>query len=379
MKIAIVASPYIPVNKHSQKGTEIWVYRYLKALKKFIQQTKENIKITLFASKDSTKIFPLQHLNINASLKEKEIGKRHHSYFELSLLNKAFFQQERFDLYHINFAAGEVVLPFARFVKKPILITPHKIFTKSYFKKLFPLYQNLKNVFYIPISKRQSNFIHFRKLKPILHGIETKIYQFNPKEGNYILFVGRAIPEKGLDLVFRITNRLKVKTEISAIRKFEHLEWFKKLKKANESLIKEKLINISYEKPEKEDIIPLLQKARLLIFPVRYEEPFGMVMIESMACGTPVVAFARGSVPEVIKDGETGFIVNPSDDDLRGQWLIKKTGVKGLVEAVKRIYSMPQDQYQKMRLNCRRHVEKNFTIERMVNDYIKTYRQICSQ
>lgn len=99
-------------------------------------------------------------------------------------------------------------------------------------------------------------------------------------------------------------------------------------------------------------------------------------MIEAMACGTPVVAYARGSVPEVIKDGETGFIVNPSDTDIRGNWIIKKTGIEGLCEAVERIYSMPEDQYRQMRRNCRAHVEKNFTVERMVDEYEKVYKEI---
>lgn len=103
---------------------------------------------------------------------------------------------------------------------------------------------------------------------------------------------------------------------------------------------------------------------------------FGLVMIGVMSCGTPVVAYARGSVPEVIKDGETGFIVNPSDEDKRGDWIIKKTGIEGLVEAVKRIYSMPENQYQQLRKNCRRHIENNFTAERMINDYVQVYQEI---
>jgi glycosyltransferase involved in cell wall biosynthesis len=101
-----------------------------------------------------------------------------------------------------------------------------------------------------------------------------------------------------------------------------------------------------------------------------------MVMIEAMACGTPVVAFARGSVPEVIKDGETGFIVNPSDEDKQGDWIFKRTGVDGFGEAVERIYSMPDTEYRKMRYACRRHVEENFTVEKMVNGYETVYRKI---
>jgi len=83
-----------------------------------------------------------------------------------------------------------------------------------------------------------------------------------------------------------------------------------------------------------------LGKARAFLFPIKWEEPFGMVMLEAMACGTPVIAYNRGSVPEIVKDGVTGFIVNPPKTDLQDQsdkeWIIKKRGIEGLVEAVGR-------------------------------------------
>ena len=116
------------------------------------------------------------------------------------------------------------------------------------------------------------------------------------------------------------------------------------------------------------------QHARLFIFPIHWEEPFGLVLIESLVCGTPVVAYARGSVPEIIKDGVTGFIVNESEETKRGDWIIKKTGIEGLCEAVEKIYSMPKDEYEKMRKTCRDDVEKRFTVERMVTDYEALYK-----
>ena len=119
--------------------------------------------------------------------------------------------------------------------------------------------------------------------------------------------------------------------------------------------------------------------SKLTLFPIQWEEPFGLVMIESMATGTPVIGFARGSVAEVIRDGETGFIINPSADDIRGNWIIKKTGIEGMIEAVKRIYSMPEAEYSNMRRNCRKHVEENFSIKHMVDEYEKAYNKILSK
>ena len=127
--------------------------------------------------------------------------------------------------------------------------------------------------------------------------------------------------------------------------------------------------------PRREEV---MGRAKCLLFPIKWEEPFGMVLIEAMACGTPVVAYARGSVPEIIKDGETGFIVNSSDSDIRGDWIVKKTGIAGLCEAVEKIYSMSKVEYQKMRHACRTHVEANFTVEKMADNYEKVYQKILS-
>lgn len=100
------------------------------------------------------------------------------------------------------------------------------------------------------------------------------------------------------------------------------------------------------------------------------------MFIEAMATGSPVVTFARGSAPEIIVDGETGFLVNQSDEYIRGNWIIKKTGVEGLCEAVNKIYSMPDDQYRKMRQAARRRVEENFTVEKMVEGYENVYIKV---
>jgi glycosyltransferase involved in cell wall biosynthesis len=116
-----------------------------------------------------------------------------------------------------------------------------------------------------------------------------------------------------------------------------------------------------------------------MLAPLTWEEPFGLTLIESMACGTPVIAFARGSVPEIIEDGKTGYIVNSSEDDKRGDFVIKKTGIEGLCEAVERIYDMSEEGYRQMRKNCRAHVENNFTVERMVDQYEALYKEILAK
>ena len=103
--------------------------------------------------------------------------------------------------------------------------------------------------------------------------------------------------------------------------------------------------------------------------PIQWDEPFGLVMIEAMACGTPVIAFNRGSVSEVVKHGKTGFIVKPFNKNGR-------PNIEDFAKAVKKLYQMPEKEYIKMRHNCRKHVEKNFTVEKMVDGYEKLYYKI---
>ena len=102
------------------------------------------------------------------------------------------------------------------------------------------------------------------------------------------------------------------------------------------------------------------QQAKALLFPIQWEEPFGLVMVEAMACGTPVIAYNRGSVSEIVKDGVTGFVVPP------------EKGVAGLVEAIKKIDHID-------RAACRKHVEEHFTVEKMVDGYETVYKKVLQK
>ena len=109
------------------------------------------------------------------------------------------------------------------------------------------------------------------------------------------------------------------------------------------------------------------------------EEAFGLVFAESMACGTPVVVYARGSAPEIIRDGETGFLVNPSDGDIRGDWIVKRTGFAGLCEAVDRVYAMAPQEYYRMRQACRKRAVEHFSAERMARLYLDVYARLTDK
>ncbi len=371
MRIAIIASNILPISKNTKKGTELFIYHFIENLAKF----KNQLKITLFASGDSQVSVPLISVNKIGSFIDPKIGKTYHKIFELALIGKALEMQNQFDIFHVHIECGEVILPFAHFSKIPILITIHGDLTLPYKKDYFKIFSNLSNVYFIPCSNSQKKIIPFLNyLKTIYHGVDINLFNFSSKTENNLIWAGRGIPIKGLDIALETAKRTNKKIKIFPLKKEEYSNWLNtQIKKYQKQILKiEKNI-------EQIKLFSEIKNAKLFLFPIQWEEPFGLVMIESMATGTPVVAFARGSVPEVIKDGETGFIVNPSDDDIRGNWIVKKTGIEGLCEAVERIYSMPEKEYQEMRYNCRKHVEKYFTVERMVDEYIKVYQEVIEK
>lgn len=374
MKVAIVSTNSVKIYKNIKKGTEIFVYFLIKNLVKY----KKDIKITAFASGNSKLPVKIESVNHLSSSEDKNIGLRNQGIFDLALLSKAFSQQNMFDLFHVNMGCGESTLPFVHFINKPIIITFHGPLDLPFQRKIYSLFNHLKNVFFVSISNAQRKPCpNLNYIRTIYHGVDTKhSFLFNSIGGKEIMWSGRAVPEKGLEYILTVIKKTKKKAKLFPIIKEEYFDWLQReiIKKRN--IINEVVrIGISFDVSRKE-LNQNYQTSRLFLNPVEVEEGFGFTMVESMACGTPVVAYARGSIPEIVKDGETGFIVNSSDTDVRGNWIIKKTGIEGLCEAVERIYAMPEDEYRKMRLACRQHVEKNFTVERMVDQYEEVYKEV---
>lgn len=375
MKIAIVCSNLTSITKLTKKGTEIFDYILINNLAK----TDKNLDITAFASGDSDLPVKTESVDYHSSVSDKSIiQKDKHIIFELALLSKAFSMQDDFDLYHINIGDGDIALPFAPFVKKPILITLHYTQAAEYIDKYFSLFEGIKNVSFVSISNAQRNFFpDLNYAATIHHGIETNKFTFNLLGGENIMWAGRGTPEKGLGIVTQILKKVKRKAKTFPLKKKEHIEWLNEQTVDLKASIADDNIVIEFDK-DRLDLIPHYQLSKLFLFPIQWEEPFGLVLIESLSCGTPVVAYARGSVPEVIQDGKTGFLVNPSETDIRGHWIVKKTGVEGLCEAIERIYSMPEKKYQEIRSNCRSLVEESFSANRMVKEYLKVYKKLVS-
>lgn len=250
----------------------------------------------------------------------------------------------KFDIIHIH--PVDRALPFARILKTPTVYTLHDPIY-PWRKSIFQLYQTSQQ-YYISISNAQ------RKLAPdlnwaetVYNGLDLKKFPFNEEPENHLLFLGRILAKKGANLAIKAATLAKEKLIIAGSPSTGRY-WDTKIKPYLSKDIKY-VNNIPYEETYR-----YYGRARALLCPIQWEEPFGLTFIEAMACGTPVIAFDRGSAKEVIKDGKTGFIVK---------------NLKEMIGAIKKINQID-------RKECRRRVEKYFTREKMIEEYEKIFYKI---
>ena len=230
-------------------------------------------------------------------------------------------------------------------------------------------FRHFKNDNYIFISHSQvKNFKGLvRTAGVVYHGIKVNKFPFLQKEGEYLAFLGRYIEAKGITDGIAAARRSNILLKMIGEDAYRALPYYQNriLPHLKKGVVEDETFF------GKSDRGPFLKNAKALLFPIQWEEPFGMVMIEAMACGTPVIAYNRGSVSEIVRDGLTGFIIDQDDKDRpgKGKWVIKKQGVAGLVEAINRIGEIDRE-------NCRKHIEENFTVEKMVEGYEEVYKRV---
>ncbi|MFH0750145.1 MAG: glycosyltransferase [Candidatus Gottesmanbacteria bacterium] len=226
---------------------------------------------------------------------------------------------------------------------------------------------------YVSISNSQRiGKVRLHFVDTVYHGIHLSKYIYSEQHENHLIHFGRIMEDKGTDDAIKVAALVHMSLQIatSTIRGNRSAEFYNT--KIAPLIDGKQISSVGFL--ENEEKSRYIGGGKAFLFPLKWEEPFGLVMIEAMACGTPVIAYNRGSVPEVVKDGVTGFIIDQDDEDRpgKGSWVIKKQGIEGLVEAVKRIGEID-------RLACRKHVEEHFTVEKMVTGYEAVYKQILKK
>jgi len=338
MRIAQVSPLYESVPPKYYGGTER-VVSYL--TEELVRQGHE---VTLFASADSTtraRLIP--PCRVSLRLQKECIDQLAHHIVMLELVAKHALD---FDVIH--FHIDYLHFPLSRRQSIPHLTTLHG---RLDIPDLVPLYREFAEMPVVSISTAQRVPLPWANwLATVHHGLPKELYRFHPAPGKYLLFLGRISPEKRIDRAIEIARRIAMPLKIAAKVDNVDRQYFKQI---IEPLLT--LPGIEYvgevgdgEKDE------LLGNAYALVFPIDWPEPFGLVMIEAMACGTPVIAYRQGSVAEVLDDGVTGFIVDGLDDAVR---------------AVERVKELD-------RRRCRQVFEERFAVARMAREYLVLYERL---
>jgi len=338
MKIAQVSPLYESVPPKLYGGTERVVHNLTEAL------VAQGHEVTLFASGDSVtsaKLVPAckKALRLDPDCIDSLVQ-------HFSLMEMVQKESHHFDIIHSHI--DYLFFPIMRRSEHAYITTLHG---RLDLPELQPLYKEFREIPLVSISNSQRKPIPYAKwMGTVYHGLPLDLYHFNEAGGKYLAFVGRISPEKRIDRAVEIAIKAGVPLRIAAkVDKADQEYYETKIK----HLLDHPLVEFIGEVGEK-DKEELLGNALGLIYPIDWPEPFGLAMIEAMACGTPVIAYNCGSVPEVIDEGQTGFVVNSQE------------------EAVKAVLNLSAVS----RKTCREIFEKRFSVQRMADDYLAIYESL---
>ncbi len=300
--------------------------------------------VTLFASGDSVTSAKLEPMWPRALRLDNSI--RDPNALHMMALERVRQQVQDFDVLHFHLD----YYPFSLFLRQPtpFVTTLHGRLDLLEHQPVFSVFSSVP---VISISDAQRRHVpQAGWVRTIYHGLPANLLTPLPKKQEYLAFLGRISPEKAVDRAIRISQRCGIPLKIAAKVDRVDREYFdKEIKPLLDAPNVDYIGEISdAEKSE------FLSGALALLMPIDWPEPFGLVMIEAMACGTPVVAYPSGSVPEIIEDGVTGFVV-PNEQEA--------------VLAMSRISSLSRER-------IRQRFEERFTARRMANDYLEVYRSL---
>lgn len=304
-----------------------------------------------------------------------EIVKRDYEY-DLTMRAYVDAQDGKLDIIHSYHDFGAHY--FNEVTKFPTVYTlhdplPQRRDTLEYFR-----YSRFRDHAYVSISNSQrSSVVSMRFVATVYHGIDPLRYVFSPRGNGGLIHFGRIMEDKGTDRAIAVAKKAGIPITIatSTIRANRSQGFY-------EEKIAPQIDNVQVKAVgflEGDAKSQYIGSGEAFLFPLAWDEPFGMVMIEAMACGTPVIAYNRGSVPEIVRDGVTGFIIDPpegaaqqaNNKALQGTWKIKKTGEEGLLEALRRIGELDRNA-------CRQHVEQHFSLASMAKGYVDAYTAVLS-
>lgn len=305
-------------------------------------------EVTLFASGDSVTLAKLESVHPRALRLDPSV--KEYGIYEMLQLAQVYERADEFDVIHSHM--GCAALPYSKLVKTPTVHTLHGIFTPDNRK----LYSHAKAQPYVSISNTQRDLdLELNCVATVYNGIDVSTHQFFPQadEPPYLAFLGRMSPEKGPHHAITIAKAVGLPLKMAGKVDVVDVEYF-------ETQVKPHIDNEQIQFLGEANHVQknqLMGRAIATLFPITWREPFGLVMVESMAAGTPVVAMNLGAATEVVADGKTGFTCET---------------IEQCIAAVQNIHKID-------RLACREHVLNNFSVKQMVNGYEAVYQQILAK
>ena len=335
MKIAQVSPLFESVPPRTYGGTERVVHYLTEEL------VRQGHAVTLFASGDSQTRAELRAVVPEALRLSQQ--RRDPTAWGMLQLAAVAREAENFDIIH--FHTDFLHFPLWRHLHTPQVTTLHG---RLDLPDLQAVYREFTDMPVVSISNAQRTPLPMANwVATVYNGVPEDLYNFQPNPGDYLAFLGRMSPEKGAETAIEIARRVGIPLKMAAkVDPVDQAYFDARIR----PWLDHPLIEYVGEVDERGKNA-LLGGALALLLPIAWPEPFGLVMIEAMACGTPVIAYRRGSVPEVMNDGVTGAIVDGLDE---------------AVAAVERIDRID-------RAACRRHFEARFSARRMAEDYLRVY------
>jgi glycosyltransferase involved in cell wall biosynthesis len=341
MRIAQIAPVIESVPPKKYGGTERVVYALTEEL------VKRGHEVTLFASGDSKTSAKLVSVYPRA-LREARLKDLYGANM-LTMLNigTAYERQDEFDIIHDH--NGHISLPTANLARTPVVMTTHG----AYSPEVKRVFQTLRRPFVATISKAQgypAPNLHYAG--NAYNDLSMEHYPFSGEHDGYFLFVGRIANEKGVHHAIEVSQQLNIPLIIAAKLDLADRPYFREYV---EPYLSDQIRWVG--EVDEEERNQLMSRAMCFLHPITWPEPFGLALIEAMACGCPIIAFDRGSIPEIILNQETGFVVHD---------------LEGMLDAVENIESID-------RARCREHVLANFSATRMADSYEEIYNKILNK
>lgn len=299
---------------------------------------QQGVEVTLFASRDSKTAGRL-HAIADTVGEGRTLGAK---VWELLHIAEVFEHANEFDLIHSHYDWQP--LTYSRLIEAPMVTTIHGLAAAE----ILPAYKKYNDrVAYVSISDADRH-PDLKYVDTVYHGIDLKQFTLRTEPGRYLLFFGRISRDKGAREAIEVAKKTNLPLVMAGIKPEE--QYFEQ--EIKPWINGQQISYVGNVGPAERD--RLLGGALTLLHLINFDEPFGLSPVEAMACGTPVISIGRGSMPEIIKEGMTGFLVKSLEEAV---------GAVGKINTIDRSL-------------CRRHVEDNFSVEKMVEGYLRVYHEV---